>query len=193
MTDDITDYNTYEYPSSREIKLTKRRNPRGRRIINQAHLTQSIKTGQEKKIRQAKSQIGKILVNFQSLKEKEREKQKEIYLRWLRDSLNNNSPIIDDGDLRLDTAIASVGAGGQNLQKTRTSVRLTHLPTRIAVRNEEERSFTQNRENALNHLKLRLTEHLNYWQILNQNLPAIFSVSEINRLGRQILELFEGR
>jgi peptide chain release factor 2 len=77
---------------------------------------------------------------------------------WVYPVVDDNIEIeINPADVRTDTYRAS-GAGGQHINKTDSAVRLTHLPTGIAVACQTQRSQHQNRDQAWKMLRARLYE-----------------------------------
>ncbi len=65
---------------------------------------------------------------------------------------------IDPKDLRVDIYHAS-GAGGQNVNKVATAVRMVHLPTGIKVEMQEERTQQKNRDKAIKVIRARVADH----------------------------------
>ncbi len=90
---------------------------------------------------------------------------------------------IDPKDIRIDTYLSG-GAGGQNVQKNETAVRVTHIPTGIVAQCQNERSQGRNRDVAMRVLESRLFEK--QWREQQEEIARVRGDVKSNEWGSQI-------
>jgi len=145
---------------------------------DKARREEEINAAREARAKEAKERIKRHLSSFPDIETKEGKNKAEIYTRWVEESLKINCPLLADGDVEVKASLPKVKAGGQHMQKRLTAVRVTHLPTSISVRNEQQRNKEQNEQAAKAILFTRLEEHLGLWKTLIKNSTSPVNVEE---------------
>jgi len=91
---------------------------------------------------------------------------------------------IPEDDLKIEFAKSS-GPGGQNVNKRETAVRIVHVPTKISVKVESERSQAQNREKAMQMIEAKLIKRQEEERLAKEKGMQISTTTE-NEWGSQI-------
>ncbi|AFP84087.1 putative peptide chain release factor A [Candidatus Carsonella ruddii HT isolate Thao2000] len=94
--------------------------------------------------------------------------------------LNNKDIVINNKDLKIETCKSS-GSGGQHVNTTNSSVKITHLPTKIFVECSDERSQFLNKTKAIKILFYRINKNINEKNSLQLNLNRKNIISKSER------------
>jgi hypothetical protein len=145
-------------------------------LAREAH----IKEAQENRKDAAKLRIISVLKHFPT-DSKEQPRFINIYTNWLNRELNKRTPYeLNREEVKIDRIRPKQTAGGQNVNKTSTAIRVHHTPSAIFVRSEESRDQIANEAVALATLTERLSKHLADWKVYH-NSPVV-SENEIRDL-----------
>ncbi|MGP4128113.1 MAG: peptide chain release factor-like protein [Candidatus Carsonella ruddii] len=99
---------------------------------------------------------------------------------FLTKNTKNENIILNNKDLKIETCKSS-GSGGQHVNTTNSSVKITHLPTKIFVECSDERSQLLNKTKAIKILNFRINKFLNEKINLKNNLNRKNIISKSER------------
>ncbi len=142
--------------------------------------------GQVNRSHSAEERIFNVLAHFPEFQSKDLEDRFiDHYLKWLNNCFENKKLVMDpktDFELKFNRSSSN---GGQNVNKTETAARVTHLITNIQVKNEEYADQSDNRKEAFKLILEKLKQHLIDWK-------EYLGEKDIKELSRyDILELME--
>ena len=107
--------------------------------------------------------LKQVLSNFPIMDNPDiHEKNLIRYCAWIEDNISELAAL-DPSDYMV-TFTKSGGPGGQNVNKRETKVMIVHKPTNIRVESDQTRSQMQNKNLALENLRVRLQDHLGIWK-----------------------------
>lgn len=101
--------------------------------------------------------VRNIFSEYMGIWECQKDRDKGMVVIYILDSKKGNVPF-DLNDVKIDTTRSS-GAGGQHVNTTDSAIRATHIPTKISIFCQEERSQVQNKAKALERLEGKVKEY----------------------------------
>ena len=91
----------------------------------------------------------------------------EQYLLWVRDVVENkHEERTVEGESVIDEYRKGAGAGGQNVNKVSTSIRMMHTPTGFKLKESKQRTQVQNKEIAIERMRELVSDHIDKWMDL---------------------------
>ncbi len=135
---------------------------KGKKTIRALKKQQSAQSLEQRRI-DVETSLKQVLKRFPPIDNPDlKERQIDCYATWIENNIRELTPL-DSSEIDI-TFSKSSGPGGQNINKRETRVTLIHQPTNINVVSDRTRSQLQNKNLALELLRVRLQEHLNDWK-----------------------------
>lgn len=145
-----------------------------------------IQAAKESRRKEAERAIRNRLKSFPKIETPPGTSAVESYCDWVQVSLSSGGAFLDENQIKIESTLPKVKAGGQHHQKNQTAALVKHLPTYISVRNEEQRSLEQNIQQARTVLYERLEQHLKLWKEITEGKSNLVLIK------KKVCELLTG-